>query len=165
MSATLLRSVLGTLVFVLATAGASAQDASGPDPARVAAAKELMVAMDVQEQFQKTTAAMKDLLTQQMQSQPGGDKMKAVMDKIFDPSSEGIKTYFTDAEGAYVNFFASRFTVEELKEIAVFQSSPVGKKMQASMPDMIAALGPPLAKFQESIKKQVLEELQAKPKP
>jgi hypothetical protein len=155
------RLLLAMLALLFAVGGLQAQTV---DPAREAAAKDLMNAMNVQEQFQKSTTAMKDLLTKQMASQPGGDKMKVVMDKIFDPQSEGVKVYFVDAEAAYIAFFAERFTVEEMKEIAVFQSSPVGRKMQDAMPDMIGALGPPLAKFQESIKKQIVEELQAKPK-
>lgn len=139
--------------------------AQATDPARVAAAKDLMAAMNVQDQFHKSTTAMKDLLISQMQAEPGGDKVKTLMDKIFDPNSDGIKTYFADAETAYITFFAERFTPEEMKEIAAFQSSAVGRKMQGAMPDMIAALGPPLAKFQEHIKKAVVEEFQAKPKP
>lgn len=161
MIASVTRPMLAILVALLAATALNAQTA---DPAREAAAKDLMKAMNVQEQFEKSTTAMKDLLTKQMEAQPGGDKMKAVMDKIFDPSSESVKTYFADAEAAYVAFFASRFTVEEMKEIAVFQSSPVGRKMQDAMPDMIASLGPSLTKFQDGIKKQIIEELQAKPK-
>lgn len=160
MTASVKRSMLMVLLSVLAATGLNAQTV---DPAREAAARELMQAMNVQEQFQKSTTAMKDLLTKQMAAQPGGDKMKAVMDKIFDPSSESVKTYFADAEAAYITFFATRFTVEEMKEIAVFQASPVGRKMQGATPDMIASLGPPLAKFQEGIKKQIVDELQAKP--
>lgn len=90
--------------------------------------------------------------------------MTTLLDKIFDPKGTEVNAYFNDAEAAYVAFFSERFTTDELKQITAFQASPVGKKMQASTPEMIGALGPSLGKFQESIKKQIVDELQAKPK-
>jgi hypothetical protein len=120
--------------------------------------------MNVQEQFNKTLASVQNLLSQQMKTQPGGDKAVALIGKIFDPDSADVKAYLADAETALVAFYAERFTTEELKDITAFQSSPAGKKLQANIPDMVQSLGPPLAKFQESVKKQLVEELTAKPK-
>lgn len=146
----------------LVTSAAQAQ--ATPDPERTAAAKDLLVAMNVQEQFHKTLSSVQNLLSAQMKTQPGGEKTLALIAKIFDPESQDVKTYLTDAEVALQVFYADRFTVEELKEIAAFQRSAAGKKLQAAIPDMVGALGPPLGKFQESVKKQLVEELSAKPK-
>ncbi len=154
-----------TLTAILALFMAVAGHAqTAPDPERQAAAKDLMAAMNVQEQFHKTLTSVQNLLSQQMKTQPGGEKAIALIGKIFDPESQDVKTYLTDAEAALLTFYTERFTTEELKEIAAFQRSGAGKKLQASIPDMIGALGPPLGKFQESVKKQLVDELSTKPK-
>jgi hypothetical protein len=134
------------------------------DPVKEAAAKELLAAMNVQEQFRKTLDSMQAVLAQQIKAQPGGDKAVATIGKIFAADSEHVKSYLTDAETAMVAFYAERFTAEEMKEITAFQVSAAGKKLQSSMPEMVKALGPPIAKFQESVKKILVDELSAKPK-
>ncbi len=153
-----------TALFALFIASAAHAQSTPPDADRQAAAKDLMAAMNVEEQFHKTLTSVQSLLSQQMKTQPGGEKAIALIAKIFDPASPDVKNYLTDAEAALLTFYAERFTTEELKEIAAFQRSAAGKKLQASIPDMVGALGPPLGKFQESVKKQLVEELSAKPK-
>lgn len=162
MLADAMRFTLTAILAVFLTGAAHAQTA--PDPDRQAAARDLMVAMNVQEQFHKTLASVQNILSQQMKTQPGGEKTTALIAKIFDPESQDVKNYLTDAEAALLAFYAERFTTEELKDIATFQRSVAGKKLQASIPDMVGSLGPPLSKFQESVKKQLIEELSAKPK-
>lgn len=165
MIAGMMRSTFTALFAVLLMASTlQAQTSPAADPERQAAAKDLMQAMNVQEQFHKTLASLQNLLSQQLKSQAGGDKAMAIITKIFDPESQEVKTYLTDAEAALTNFYAERFTTEELKEVAAFQRSPAGKKLQASIPEMVGSLGPPLAKFQEGVKKQIVDELSAKPK-
>lgn len=153
------------LAFSLALFAGLAHAQGAPDADRQAAAKDLMAAMNVQEQFNKTLASVQNLLAQQMKAQPGGDKATALIGKIFDPESADVKAYLTDAEAALVTFYAERFSTEELKEITAFQRSAAGKKLQANIPDMVQALGPPLAKFQESVKRKLVDELSAKPQP
>jgi len=157
-------SALLALALTASVITATAQAQTAPaDPDRQAAAKDLMAAMNVQEQFHKTLNSVQSLLSQQMKTQPGGDKAIALVAKIFDSESEDVKAYLIDAEAALVTFYAERFTTDELKEIAAFQRSASGKKLQAAIPDMVGSLGPPLAKFQESVKKKLVEELSAKP--
>jgi uncharacterized protein len=150
-------------VLALLMAGA-VQAQSTPDPDRQAAAKDLMAAMNAPEQFHKTLSSVQNLLAQQMKTQPAGEKAIALIAKIFDPESPDVKTYLADAENALLTFYAEHFTTDELKEIAAFQRSAAGKKLQASIPEMVGSLGPPLAKFQEGVKTKLVEELSAKPK-
>lgn len=164
MLANISRMTAAVLFAALLFSGSAHSQGTPPDAERQAAAKELMAAMNVQEQFHKTLSSVQNLLSQQMKTQPGGDKAMALIAKIFDPNSADVKTYLTDAEAALLAFYAERFTTQELKEITAFQSSAAGKKLQANIPDMVQSLGPPLGKFQESVKKQLVEELSAKPK-
>lgn len=158
------RSTIAAVLALAMAAGAAFAQGTPPDADRQAAAKDLMAAMNVEEQFNKTLTSVQSLLTQQIKTQPNNEKAVALIGKIFDPSSPDVKAYLVDAEAALTGFYAERFTTEELKEIAAFQRSAAGKKLQASIPDMVGALGPPLGKFQESVKKQLVEELSAKPK-
>lgn len=160
----MIRTMTMALLAALLSVSAVQAQATPPDADRQAAAKELMAAMNVQEQFNKTLASVQTLLSQSLNNQPGGEKAMQMMSKIFDPASPDVKAYLTDAEAALVTFYAERFTTEELKEITKFQQSEPGKKLQAHIPDMIQAMGPPLAKFQESVKNQLMQELTAKPK-
>lgn len=158
------RTTTAALIALVMSTGVALAQGAAPDADRQAAAKDLMAAMNVEEQFHKTLTSVQSLLTQQIKTQPNNEKAVALIGKIFDPASPDVKTYLTDAEAALTAFYAERFTVDELKEIAAFQRSAAGKKLQASIPEMVGALGPPLGKFQESVKKQLVEELSAKPK-
>ena len=135
-----------------------------PDADRVAAAKDLLDAMKAKEQFQKTLDTVQKVLSRQMQAQPNGDKAMPVIAKTFEPGSAEVTAYFVDAETAMLNFYTERFTAEEMKAIASFQRSPAGQKLQAASTDMMGALGPPLNKFQESLKKVLVEQFGPKPK-
>lgn len=159
-----LRLLASALLSVLVLAQPAFAQKPPLDPAKETAAKELLAAMNVQEQFRKTLDSMQAVLGQQMKTQPGGDKAMATIGKIFASDSEHVKTYLADAETAMVAFYAERFTAEEMKEITAFQLSAAGKKLQSSMPDMVQALGPPIAKFQDGVKKILVDELSAKPK-
>lgn len=165
MTAHLPRFVVSTLLLLfVAVAPAVAQDQPAVDPERAAAAKELLAAMKVQEQFHKTLDSMQNVLAGQMKAQPGGDKAVATIAKVFEPESEHVRVYLTDAEAAMTRFYAERFTAAEMKEISAFYASASGQKLQAAIPDMVQALGPPVVKFQESVKKVIMDELSAKPK-
>lgn len=160
----LFRRVMALLVLAVMAVPLAAQDAA-VDPAKQAAAKDLLAAMNVQEQFRKTLDSMQNVLAAQMKAQPGGDKAMSLIAKVFEADSDHVKAYLADAETAMLGFYASRFTTEEMKDITTFQLSPAGKKLQAAMPEMVQALGPPIGKFQESVKTIMMQELTAKPKP
>lgn len=155
------RLALAAILSLTVLAGAEAQ--TPPDAERAAAAKDLMAAMKTDDQLNKTLDSVKGLLTQQLKSQPGGDKAMEVINKVFAPDSEALKAYLVDAEASMIAFYSERFTAAEMKDIAAFQRSPSGEKLRAAMPDLIQALGPPLGKFQTALKKTLVEELNPKP--
>lgn len=134
---------LGLALASLAPAHAQQQPAAPPeaapenvDPARLAAARDLLVATNTDAQF----AAIIPLMFRQMrQSLPGqGPNQQDEVNKVFDE----IEKQFLDRRGEILDqiarLYALKFTPEEMNALGEFYRSPVGQKFIAAMPDIAA---------------------------
>jgi hypothetical protein len=125
------RLALAFGVFLLAGV-LSAQNAPSQDPARAArlkAAEELLVAMNMEETFQQGVDAM---LKVQLDSNP-------MLLQFEDILREFVAKYvsWTAVKGDYAALYADVFTEQELRDLIAFHQTPLGKKLLASMPDLI----------------------------
>jgi hypothetical protein len=130
---------LGLAFAGLAPAHAQQQPEAAPeivDPARLAAARDLLVATNTDAQF----AAIIPLMFRQMrQSLPGqAPNHQDEVNKVF----EEIQKQFLDRRGEILDqiarLYALKFTPEEMNALAEFYRSPVGQKFIAAMPDIAA---------------------------
>ena len=110
--------------------------AENVDPARLAAARDLLVATNTDAQF----AAIIPLMFRQMrQSLPSqGPNQQDEVNKVFDE----IEKQFLDRRGEILDqiarLYALKFTPEEMNALGEFYRSPVGQKFIAAMPDIAA---------------------------
>jgi len=106
------------------TPPAPAPQASPVSPARLAAARELLELMHVQE---AALAGMTVALDQQSQSNPALAPYRATMEEwardLFDSE---------EARNAFAAVYAEAFSEPELREMIVFFRSPAGQRLAAS---------------------------------
>jgi hypothetical protein len=128
-------------------------EAQRPDAARMAAARDLVEATGGVAMAEKAIDEMLvGIVNSVRQSNPGaaGDFERA-MRTILSPSSPKVKAYLQEIMEVTVNLYAEKFTVEEMKAIAAFQRSAVGKKFQGVTVEAMSRMGPAMMKFQSSI--------------
>jgi hypothetical protein len=160
---TLRAAVFGLLV--LPTAAALAQKAPvatvALEPARVAAAKELIAATGGMDAAKKGMEQMGAAISTQMRSQSPAqaEKFTAIMAKHLAPDGDIVKTYLNEVGEAFVTFYAANFSVAELNEIKAFQTSATGKKFQAIAPQMMAGAAAPMMKMQQSLMTEIQKDL------
>ena len=139
-------SLFATLVFAFVVALPAPLEAQkvapAADPARVASAKEMMVAAGVAKQFD----AIMPLIFNQMQGlflQQHPKQQKELKD-IFDAVLARMSARKQELIDEIALLYAQRLTVEELKEITRFYSSGVGAKFIELQPEIAgqsAAIG------------------------
>lgn len=142
----------------LAALGLSGPAVAEADPARVAAAKELVTAMRGAEQVQASIGQLRDALAKDMGAREP-TKAKDFADylaKEAGAESDRVKTLVAGIDEQATAFYADRFTVEELKAVAAFQASDAGRKFQELTPQLAAVVGPRLMEFQ----KKLIDDLQ-----
>jgi uncharacterized protein len=128
-------------------------EAQRPDAARMAAARDLVEATGGVAMAEKAIDEMlAGIINSMRQSNPGaaGD-FERVMRTILSPSSPKVKAYLQEIMDVTVNLYAEKFTVEEMKELAAFHRSPVGKKFQNVVPEAMSRMAPAMMKFQTGI--------------
>jgi uncharacterized protein len=146
-------------VFALAIATpAGAQKAELP-PDKIAAAKALFAAAGGREQASKAMDQMRVAMMAQLRQQDPAQaaKLDSVMAKLLAPDHPRVAAYLAEVEEAGVRFYAEKFSIDEMKAIAEFQGSAVGRKAQQVMPEMMAQIAGPFVKFQQGM----LQDLQA----
>lgn len=117
---------------------AGAQDATNVDPARVAAAKELMEATGVTKQMDGMVAVMGEGFRRGAKDAGGG----ALANKVGDEFDDHMKRLLSYREAMLEEFaivYAERFTAEELKSVTEFYKSPIGQKFIAASPELMQA--------------------------
>ena len=141
------------LCLALLPASAALAQTPSLDPARVAAAKDLVAATGGMEQARTGYEQMMAAMISQIRGQnpAEADKFKAFMDRFLAPDGDIAKTYFSETLAAFTTFYAGNFTVAELNEIKTFQGSATGKKFQAKAPEMMSAMAPAMMKMQQSL--------------
>ncbi len=123
------------------------------DPARIAAAREIFAAQGGKEQAQQLLdSTSKSILAETKSSNPQmAEPLERFLKKYFDPTNPKIQKLFSDVLDASANFYAERFTVEELNALAAFLKSPTGQKFVKAAPEASAAAAPPILEFQRRL--------------
>jgi len=107
---------------------APAQDA-GPDDARVAAAGELLKALDMRQVLEGAMAVSFDT---QLKANPALEPYRDVM-------LQWAKTYITweAFEPKLLQLYAQSFTVEEMHDMIAFYTTPSGRKALTMLPELM----------------------------
>jgi uncharacterized protein len=124
------------IALCLAASASAQQKAPSPtDPAAVAAAKELLVAMGSMKQFEVAINTMSKGMAQafKQQAPTKGKEIDEVMDLMatkFNARKEEVLTMVAP-------LYAEKFTLQELTEIGTFYKTPIGQKMIATQPEIL----------------------------
>jgi uncharacterized protein len=131
----LIQLLAGMLVSGLVHA-ASAQDAAKVDPARVAAAKELMDVTGVSKQMDGMIAAMAQGFRKGAEDNAGAAAAEAAT-KQFERFMAKLMSYRQPMLDEFANLYAERFTLDELKSVTDFYKSPTGQKFIQEIPSLM----------------------------
>lgn len=125
---------IAAALFVLAASPAPAR-AQGPDPARLAAAKEMMGVAGVARQFEEVMPVLAQQLSQGFIAL-APEKAQEIRE-VF--SQMAVK--FVDRKGELIDqiaaLYAERLALEEITAIVAFYKSPAGVKFITVQPDVI----------------------------
>src|SRR5712671_3503077 len=149
-------------VVLLLTAPARAQ--SSPSPDALAAAKELLEAQDMAEQFKSLMPMiMKNLKPAMVQ---GRADLERDYDTIVPILLEGFQARISELSEAIAIVYSNNFSADELRAVTAFYKSPVGRNF---LQKTSAITGQTLAvtqKFAQSVagdmQKRIIEELRKK---
>jgi len=119
-------------------ASAAAEDAAKVDPARIAAAKELMEVTGVTKQMDGMVAAMGEGFRKGANDARGGPNADKLSD-AFDSQMKRLMAHRDAMIDDIAVVYAQRFTVDELKAVIDFYRSPTGQKFIAEMPALMQA--------------------------
>lgn len=125
------------MLLALAAVPATAQKAPA-DPARLAAAKDLLEATGVAKQMDGMMAAMSQGFERGATKGAGADGGKAAT-KQFNVFLDKFTAYRQPMLDDFAALYAERFTAEELKSIADFYRSGPGARFVAAMPELMQA--------------------------
>lgn len=136
-----------------AAPAAPAADSAPIDPATLAAAEKLVAAMGAEDQAKTTIASLKQALIGYTQSNEPSKVIgfTAYADKELAPGSPRVMQYLADVAKLAAEFYARRFSVDELNAITAFQSSAAGRKFQAQTPELGAAIAERTMQFQSDL--------------
>lgn len=132
-----LRSAAVAVALVALGAAAVAQKAP-PDPARMAAARDLMVVMGADKQLDGMFQAIGQGMAQGAQTAGGGDAA-AKAKQGFDQFIARFNQYRSQMLDDMAALYAERFSAEEMKAVADFYRGGPGAKFIASMPELMQA--------------------------
>lgn len=150
---TRLSAVFAAIAVVGSVAGLPSYAQPAPDPARLVAARELVDAMGGVSMAERVVDQMIGGMVSQMRSQnpSAAAEFERIMRTVLAPDSPRVKAYFNEIMDVTTKFYAEKFTVDELRELTVFQRSPLGQKFQKVVPEAMAHMTPALMKFQAGI--------------
>ena len=148
-------SIDGTLA--LAGAAIAQQATPEPDAAHVAAATELVSAMDAKTQALTSVEQLRQALIMRIQASEPKKVVgfTAYADKEMRPDSPLVKQFLTDMENIAVQFYARNFTPDEMKAIAVFQKSEAGRKFNRVTPELGGLIATRMGRFQTDVIKAI----------
>lgn len=113
---------------------ASAQETT--DPARIAAAQDLMDVTGVAKQMDGMMTAMISGF-QQGAAREGNTPQAQAATKAFEAFMSRFGTYKADMMRDFAALYASRFTAEEMKAVADFYRGETGSKFIRQMPELM----------------------------
>jgi hypothetical protein len=163
-------------ILALTGAPAFAQTAPVADPAATAAVKEMLDAMNYRQMFvaaieqvaQTFPASMRSMTETMAARNPKMSaeekaKMAAQIEKSIPATAAAFSAMMSDPTlidemiAETVPLYANAYTVDEIHQLSAFYQSPLGRKMQANMPKLMAdsiaighrVLGPRIGKMME----------------
>lgn len=146
-------TVLFALSLAAWAAGASAQTPPAADPARVAAAEELIQVQGGIEQARKGLTQMTAAMVAEVRrTNPAeADGLETFMKTYVSADSPKVTEFFEDVKKASVQFYAERCTVDELKAMTAFLQTPQGRKFVELAPEATTVIAPRFIKFQHAL--------------
>lgn len=131
------------LAIAVSAVAATAQDAKPvADPARLAAARDLMDVIGVTKQMDLSMETMKNAVLQGAKT--ATPELKEKFAAEFDKSAENMKAYRNDMITDFAALYAETFTAEEMKAVADFYRTGPGAKFIQMSPELMqkgAAIG------------------------
>lgn len=136
-----------------APAAPAAPAAAAVDPARQAAAEALVAAMGAADQARATIEHLRQALIAHTQATEPAKVIgfAAYADRELAPGSPRMTSYLSEVSKLASNFYAARFTVEEMNAIAAFQKSEAGRKFQALTPELGGQIAERTMRFQADL--------------
>jgi hypothetical protein len=154
---TSLAAIASAILFTCAPAFSLAAPVASADPAVVSATRQMLEAMKIRESM----AAMIRTMEQQMPAQMRASAAAAIngntsmtpaqkaeqlkkLDEAVALNSAQMHTVFADPTlvdemiAETVTLYAETYTLDEIRQLTAFYTSPVGQKMQANMPTLMA---------------------------
>ena len=138
----MLRIIAMVFVCVSGAAFADETPATQPDPARVAAARDLLEVTGVTKQMDGMVEAMSRGFAKGANAD-NSEAGKKLSDQ-FDTSMKKLLEYKDQMISDFANLYAETFTAEEMKTVADFYRSGAGAKFIAKTPELMqkgAAIG------------------------
>jgi hypothetical protein len=145
------------LAFVVGTAiwhaRADAQTPPAIDPARIAAAEELIQIQGGIEQARKGLTQMTIAMVAEVRrtNPTEADGLENFMRTYVSADSPKVTSFFEDVKAASIQFYAERCTLEELKAMSEFLNTPHGRKFVSLAPEATTIIAPRFVKFQQSL--------------
>src|SRR5262245_48216180 len=131
-----------------------------PDGQRLAAARAVVEDMRVDAQVARMVPKLQAGLRTQFRTMGLPDDLsEKIVSRVTDTKSAAFQAYINDIKNLQINFFATRFTVSELNTIQSFNSSPVGRKFQLELGEMMEKMAEPLMTFQHRMMEDVQRQL------
>lgn len=156
-------AICGLAVTVMMVAGfgagvqAQVTAATEPDAGQIAAAKDLVKAMDAEGQARSSLEQLRQALIARVQASEPSKAVgySAYADKAMQPDSALVKSFLSDIDNMAVQFYARNFTPDEMKAIGVFQSSEAGRKFNKLTPELGGLIAARMGQFQSDLIKAV----------
>jgi hypothetical protein len=150
-------AVASAFILSCAPAFAFAAPVASADPAVVAATKDMFAAMNLRDTMIRSMASMEQQMPAQMQAgmaasingnpnltpqqkaeqlKKGEETMQASIAEMHAMFAD--TTLIDDMIAEMVPLYAETYTLDEIRQLTAFYASPLGKKMQASMPGLMS---------------------------
>jgi len=143
-----MKLVIAAAIALAAAVPVAAQTSAPPDPAALAAARQLLIESDFNGQMERTatltSAATFETVLREAEARAGTAmpaelraRIQAIVDaELRDMMARLKKTAMEEAAGIYARYF----TAAEIAQIREFQLSQTGRKMQQVTPALVAEL-------------------------
>lgn len=162
-----MKKLLLALIFVATLTGATAQNAPAPAPddAKLALAREVIAAMQVDKMFDGLATQMKNM-TLQLAALPADmpaekrARAEAFLEKVMHASMDATKDMLSQMDALY----AEIYTEAELQAMKAFFTSPEGRSMLAKQPAAMQRMMPLVQKMQQNLMpkmQKLVEEMKA----
>ena len=141
------------LLAAMAVSAQAQKAPATPDPAKLAAAKELMAAQGGIEQARKGLDQTRSAMVAEVRraSPAEADGFARFMDTYLGAANPKVTAFFEKVLESTTIFYAERCSIEEMKGMTTFLGTPAGKKFIALAPEVAASLAPHFIEFQKGL--------------